>query len=102
MVLGVLAGRINTTYKVSKDPWTAHRALYIPRPHPVMSGQYSCTVSTFEDEDTESAHFLVWSESMIALLCSSLPPSFPSYVTFILFRYLLSHLPAVVFRIGLK
>ncbi|XP_050687489.1 uncharacterized protein LOC126980993 [Eriocheir sinensis] len=60
MALGMLAGRINTTYKVSKDPWTAHRALYIPRPHPVMSGQYSCTVSTFEDEDTESAHFLVW------------------------------------------
>ncbi|KAG0727094.1 hypothetical protein GWK47_035362 [Chionoecetes opilio] len=58
--LGVLAGRVNTTFRVSSDPWAAHRALYIPRPHPVLSGQYSCTVSTFEDEDTRVAHFLVW------------------------------------------
>ena len=60
--LGVLADRINTTFKISGDPWAAHRALFIPRPHPVLSGQYSCTVSTFEDEDTQSAHLLVWSE----------------------------------------
>ncbi|XP_045137517.1 uncharacterized protein LOC123519904 isoform X3 [Portunus trituberculatus] len=58
--LGVMAGRIDTTFTVSRDPWAAYRALYIPRPHPMLSGQYSCTVSTFEDEDTESAHFLVW------------------------------------------
>lgn len=57
---GVLAGRINTTFRVSSDPYVAHRALYIPRPHPVLSGQYSCTVSTFEDEDTRSGHLLVW------------------------------------------
>lgn len=74
--LGVLAGRINTTFRVSGDPWAAHRALYIPRPHPVLSGQYSCTVSTFEDEDTRSGHLLVWSESVVESF------SFPAYMHF--------------------
>lgn len=59
--LGVLAGRVDTSYRASPHPWAAHRALYIPRPHPALSGRYSCTVSTFEDEDTRSASLLVWS-----------------------------------------
>ncbi|KAK8378557.1 hypothetical protein O3P69_011215 [Scylla paramamosain] len=58
--LGVLAGRVDTTYRASHDPLAAHRALRIPRPHPALSGQYSCTVSTFEDEDTRTAPLLVW------------------------------------------
>ncbi|XP_042235336.1 uncharacterized protein LOC121875052 isoform X2 [Homarus americanus] len=58
--LGVLSGRVNTTYEASRDPWAVHRALYIPHPDPSLSGQYSCSVSTFEDEDTRTAHLLVW------------------------------------------
>ncbi|XP_042860375.1 uncharacterized protein LOC122246123 isoform X1 [Penaeus japonicus] len=58
--LGVLNGRVNTTYEASQDAWAKYRALYIPNPDPSLSGQYSCTVSTFEDEDTRSANLLVW------------------------------------------
>ncbi|XP_050704841.1 uncharacterized protein LOC126990313, partial [Eriocheir sinensis] len=58
--LGVLAGRVDTAYRASSDPWAAHRALYIPRPHPALTGQYCCTVSTFEDEDWRTAPMLVW------------------------------------------
>ncbi|KAK4306135.1 hypothetical protein Pmani_022023 [Petrolisthes manimaculis] len=58
--LGVLSGRVNTSYRASRDPLAMHRALYIPRPDPALTGQYSCSVSTFEDEDTRSAPLLVW------------------------------------------
>ncbi|KAK3871791.1 hypothetical protein Pcinc_023078, partial [Petrolisthes cinctipes] len=58
--LGVLSGRVNISYSASRDPWAMHRALYIPRPDPALTGQYSCSVSTFEDEDTRSAPLLVW------------------------------------------
>ncbi|XP_069169337.1 uncharacterized protein [Procambarus clarkii] len=82
--LGVLSGRVNTTYEASRDPWAVHRALYIPNPDPTLSGQYSCTVSTFEDEDTRTAHLLVWkragyvdlmywrpSEHLVNITCSA-------------------------------
>ncbi|XP_068241956.1 uncharacterized protein [Palaemon carinicauda] len=58
--LGVLSGLANTSYKVSKEPWEAFRALYIPHPQPELSGRYSCVVSTYEDEDMRSADLLVW------------------------------------------
>ncbi|XP_064093711.1 uncharacterized protein LOC135206253 [Macrobrachium nipponense] len=57
---GVLNGRVNTTFRASSEPWEAHRAIYIPYPDSTLSGRYSCTVSTFEDEDTSSAPMLVW------------------------------------------
>ncbi|XP_071537177.1 uncharacterized protein [Panulirus ornatus] len=82
--LGVLSGRVNTTYQASGDPWAAHRAIFIPRPDPTLSGHYSCTVSTFEDEDTRTAHLLVWtparyvelkywrpSEHLVNITCSA-------------------------------
>ncbi|XP_066939244.1 uncharacterized protein [Macrobrachium rosenbergii] len=58
--LGVLSGLVNTSYRASKEPWEAFRALYIPHPQPELSGRYSCVVSTFEDEDMRSADLLVW------------------------------------------
>ncbi|XP_050692320.1 uncharacterized protein LOC126983566 [Eriocheir sinensis] len=61
--MGVLAGRVDPSYRASPHPWDAHRALYIPRPLPALSGRYTCTVSTFENEHTRSAPLLVWREA---------------------------------------
>ncbi|CAL4181820.1 unnamed protein product, partial [Meganyctiphanes norvegica] len=58
--LGVLKDRVELLYQASAEPWSKHRAVYIKNPSPELSGHYSCSVSTFEDEDTKSAHMLVW------------------------------------------
>uniref|UniRef100_A0A1B6DR62 Ig-like domain-containing protein n=1 Tax=Clastoptera arizonana TaxID=38151 RepID=A0A1B6DR62_9HEMI len=49
--LGVLRGRLNLDYKASHHASTMHRALYITNPTTELSGEYKCSVSTFNDED---------------------------------------------------
>ncbi|XP_064122175.1 uncharacterized protein LOC135226489 isoform X1 [Macrobrachium nipponense] len=63
--LGTLSGRVNTSYEASIYPWAKHRAIHIPRPDPSLSGKYSCTVSTFEDEDTRESDMLVWTPAKV-------------------------------------
>ncbi|CAL4122517.1 unnamed protein product, partial [Meganyctiphanes norvegica] len=58
--LGILKGRIDTSYTAADDPWNKHRAILIQNPTPELSGRYSCAVSTFEEEDTRSADMLIW------------------------------------------
>ncbi|CAH0554810.1 unnamed protein product [Brassicogethes aeneus] len=58
-VLGILKGRLNLNYSASKDMHTEHRALHIIQPGPDLSGNYTCLVSTFNNEDQKTKGMLV-------------------------------------------
>ncbi|XP_049888218.1 uncharacterized protein LOC126382405 isoform X2 [Pectinophora gossypiella] len=53
--LGLLKNKLDLTYKVSRNPYTQHRALRILNPGLELTGNYTCVVSTFlaEDERTK-------------------------------------------------
>lgn len=49
--LGILKGKLKLDYRASNHKATMHRALYIVNPTTDLSGEYKCSVSTFQDED---------------------------------------------------
>ncbi|KAG8225116.1 hypothetical protein J437_LFUL005469 [Ladona fulva] len=60
---GALRGRVDLAFKVTgSDERGAHRALRIPTPTTDLSGEYKCSVSTFEDEDFMVKRMLVFGE----------------------------------------
>jgi hypothetical protein len=46
---------VNVTYEASPDHSQKHRAVYISKPTWNLTGQYSCSVSTFKSSDKKSA-----------------------------------------------
>lgn len=58
--LGILRGRVDLTYRVSNDPLKMHRALRIVKPNTDISGEYTCVVSTFMDEDSKTKQMIVF------------------------------------------
>lgn len=60
--LGILRGRVDLTYRVSNDPLKMHRALRIVKPNTDISGEYTCVVSTFMDEDSKTKQMIVFGE----------------------------------------
>lgn len=63
--LGILKNKVNLDYKASQDINTMHRALHILRPSADLSGEYTCVVSTFHDEDKQTKKMLVFGKSNI-------------------------------------
>lgn len=57
--LGILKGRLNLDYSASKDTHSVHRALHIIQTGPDLSGNYTCLVSTFKNEDRKTKRMLV-------------------------------------------
>ncbi|XP_022917622.1 uncharacterized protein [Onthophagus taurus] len=57
---GILKGRLNLEYSASKDINSVHRALHIMKPGLDLSGEYTCSVSTFNGEDVKSKKMLVY------------------------------------------
>lgn len=57
---GILKGRLNLEYSASKDINSAHRALHIIQPGPDLSGDYTCYVSSFNNEDKQTKRMLVF------------------------------------------
>ncbi|XP_050679926.1 uncharacterized protein LOC126975877 [Leptidea sinapis] len=53
--LGILKDKLDLSFKVSRNPYTQHRALRISQPTTELTGNYTCVVSTFlaEDEKTK-------------------------------------------------
>ncbi|XP_039288149.1 uncharacterized protein LOC111047265 isoform X1 [Nilaparvata lugens] len=49
--LGLLKGRLDLQHKASSQVAAMYRALRIVRPTTDLSGEYKCTVSTFDNED---------------------------------------------------
>jgi len=58
--LGSLRHKLNLDHEVTADPYSRHRALYIREPGVEMSGEYTCKVSTLENEVTRSSTMVVY------------------------------------------
>ncbi|CAG4985324.1 unnamed protein product [Parnassius apollo] len=52
--LGLLRNKLDLSYKISHNPYTQHRALRILQPGTELTGNYTCVVSTFLDEDQKT------------------------------------------------
>lgn len=60
--MGILRGRVDLTYRASNDPLKMHRALRIVKPNTDISGDYTCVVSTFMEEDSRTKQMIVFGE----------------------------------------
>ncbi|CAG4945170.1 unnamed protein product [Parnassius apollo] len=63
--MGILRGRVDLAYRASSDPLKMHRALRIVKPNTDISGDYTCVVSTFMEEDSRTKQMIVFGK----LLC---------------------------------
>ena len=60
--LGAMRGKINLDYDISPSPFNRHRALYLYAPTTDMSGNYTCKVSTLQNEVTMTKAMIVYGE----------------------------------------
>ncbi|KAL7647366.1 UNVERIFIED_CONTAM: hypothetical protein RMT77_000962 [Armadillidium vulgare] len=58
--LGILKGRLDLSHTVSPNSWAQHRALAILNPTTELSGEYSCSVSSFKAEDIKRKNLVVY------------------------------------------
>ena len=58
--LGSMRYKIDLDYEVSADPYKRHRALYISQPSVEMSGEYTCKVSTLDNEVSASSTMVIY------------------------------------------
>ncbi|XP_029174688.1 uncharacterized protein LOC114943263 isoform X2 [Nylanderia fulva] len=52
---------IDLTYKASDDPYTEYRAMKLDKPGIDLTGDYTCVISTFEDEKAANASMVIYS-----------------------------------------
>ncbi|EEB11952.1 hypothetical protein Phum_PHUM146270 [Pediculus humanus corporis] len=71
-------GKLNLNYKASEEAKKMYRALQILNPSPELSGEYKCTVSTFEKEESQSKKMIIFVTSSLLSL-SKCAPSFKTY-----------------------
>ncbi|XP_044729275.1 uncharacterized protein LOC123292627 [Chrysoperla carnea] len=57
---GLLKGKIDLKYKASNDSNKMYRALHIKDVNPQLTGNYTCVVSTFDDEVRESKRMVIF------------------------------------------
>ncbi|XP_026732976.1 uncharacterized protein LOC113497586 isoform X1 [Trichoplusia ni] len=60
-VIGLLKGKVDMSFKISEEPLQAYRAIKIMNPSTLLSGNYTCVVSTFLEEDSQTKSMLVYS-----------------------------------------
>ena len=58
-----MRGKINLDYDISPSPFNRHRALYLYSPTTDMSGNYTCKVSTLQNEVTMTKTMIVYGEN---------------------------------------
>ncbi|XP_062557882.1 uncharacterized protein LOC134222734 [Armigeres subalbatus] len=51
--------QINRTYTINEEPMHKHRALALVRPLKNFTGEYTCSVSTFQSQDMQSARMVM-------------------------------------------
>lgn len=51
---------VDLTYKASNDPYTEYRAMKLNNPGIDLTGDYTCVISTFEDEKSANASMVVY------------------------------------------
>ncbi|XP_076222770.1 uncharacterized protein LOC116433344 isoform X1 [Nomia melanderi] len=52
---------VDLTYEASNNSYTKHRAMKLNKPGIDLTGDYTCVISTFEDEKSASASMVVYS-----------------------------------------
>ncbi|KAL0880946.1 hypothetical protein ABMA27_002108 [Loxostege sticticalis] len=60
-VIGLLKGKVDMDFRISNEPLQEYRAIKILRPTSDLSGNYTCVVSTFMEEDKQTRSMLVYS-----------------------------------------
>ncbi|XP_047507358.1 uncharacterized protein LOC125051198 [Pieris napi] len=60
-VIGLLKGKVDLNFKISEESLHAYRAIKILRPTTDLSGNYTCVVSTFTEEDSRTRAMIVYS-----------------------------------------
>ena len=60
--VGMMKGRINLDYERSPDPYDRHRALYLYLPTTEMTGDYTCKVSTLQNDVSSTRRMTVYGE----------------------------------------
>lgn len=65
--LGVLHGKLNLEYRISDDNATMYRALQIINPTTELSGEYKCTVSTFNDERSQTRKMIIYGKFVVCI-----------------------------------
>lgn len=58
--VGMMKGRINLDYEHSPDPYDRHRALFMHWPTTEMTGDYTCKVSTLQNDVTGTKRMTVF------------------------------------------
>lgn len=58
--LGAMRGKINLDYDISPDHWGRHRALYLYWPTIEMSGDYTCKISTLQNEASKTKRMTIY------------------------------------------
>lgn len=61
--MGILRGRVDLSYRASTDPLKMHRAMRIVKPNTDISGDYTCVVSTFMEEDSRTKQMTIFGET---------------------------------------
>lgn len=54
-----MKGRIDTSFAINAHKPNQHRALLISKPLWNMTGEYTCSVQTYESSDKETAHMQI-------------------------------------------
>lgn len=62
--VGILKNKLNLEYRASQDKNTMHRALHILKCGVELSGDWSCLVSTFKNEDKMTKKMTVFGEKV--------------------------------------
>ncbi|XP_050664848.1 uncharacterized protein LOC126965355 [Leptidea sinapis] len=60
-VIGILKGKVDIGFRISAEPLQAYRAIKILKPTTDLSGNYTCVVSTFIEEDQRTRDMIVYS-----------------------------------------
>jgi hypothetical protein len=62
--LALFKNRIKRNFTVSEDPIKKHRGVAVIKPTLNFSGEYSCSVQTFQKTDKKSSHLQIIGESL--------------------------------------
>ena len=62
--LGAMRGKIDLDYDVSPDPSERHRALYLYWPTTQMTGDYTCKISTLQNEVSQTKKMTVYGKTL--------------------------------------
>lgn len=59
-----MRGKIDLDYDVSPDPSERHRALYLYWPTVEMTGDYTCKISTIQNEVSQTKKLTVYGKAL--------------------------------------